>query len=352
MTFVWPEMLLLLLVVPALVAAYFSLLRRRAKHALRYASLTTVKEAIGTSLRMRRHVPPLLFLLALTLMIVAIARPTAMLTLPSHRATVILAVDVSASMRARDVAPSRLAAAKAAVRSFIAEQPLTTRVGIVSFAGTASPVQAPTRNHEEILSALDALELQGGTAVGSGILVSLKMIFPDIRLNLRSSNPRPGRDPYDASHGASLDSDQNAPTPEPKPVPPGSYGSAVIILLTDGQSTRGPDPIESARMAAERGVRIYTVGIGTPSGEIIVGEGWTMRVRLDEESLKQIANETKGEYFYANNATDLTKVYNTLNSKLILEKKATEVSALFTAAAALFALVSATLSICWYSRLH
>jgi Ca-activated chloride channel family protein len=352
MTFLWPEMLVLLLVAPALVAMYIVLLRRRAKDALRYASLTTIKEALGVPQRMRRHIPPLLLLVALTFMLIAIARPMAALPLPSHRGTVILAIDVSASMRAEDVWPSRIGAARAAVRSFLAERPLTTRIGIVSFAAAASLVQPPTSNREEILSALDGLQLQGGTAVGSGILVSLKTIFPDIKLDLRSRTPRPNQAANDASRGVSLDADPDAQRPAPEPVTPGSYGSAVIILLTDGKSTTGPDAIESARMAAERGVRVYTVGIGTPSGEIIVGQGWSMRVRLDEESLKRIASETQGEYFYANNAVDLTKIYSTLNSKLTLEEKKTEVSALFAAVGVVFALLSAALSLWWFNRLR
>jgi Ca-activated chloride channel family protein len=347
MTFLWPEMLSLLLLAPALAAAYAVLLCRRKKHALRYASLAFVKEAMGASQHVRRHLPPLLFLFALTLMIIAIARPAAVVTLASQHKTVILAVDVSVSMRADDVAPSRIEAAKASVRRFVGEQPRTTSVGIVSFAGAAALVRAPTRNREEILSALNALELQMGTAVGSGILESLRTIFPDIKFELPARNSFLGR----PSFGASLDRTPKPQTPAPPPVPAGSYGSAVIILLTDGQSTTGPDPIAAARLAADRGVRVYTVGIGTPSGEIMVGEGWTMRVRLDEESLKRIAAETKGEYFYADNAADLTKIYNTLNSKLVLEKKETEVSALFIAAALLLAVISAALSMQWASRL-
>jgi Ca-activated chloride channel family protein len=352
MTFLWPEMLVLLLVAPALVALYVVLLRRRAKDALRYASLATIKEALGVSQRMRRHLPPLLLLAALTFMLIAVARPMAALPLPSHRGTVILAIDVSASMRAEDVSPSRIGAARAAVRSFLAERPLTTRIGIVSFAAAASLVQPPTSSREEILSALDGLQLQGGTAVGSGILASLNAIFPDIRLDSRGHTARPNQAAFEASRGVSLDADPNADKPAPEPVAPGSYGSAVIILLTDGKSTTGPDAIEAARIAAERGVRVYTVGIGTPNGEIIVGQGWSMRVRLDEESLKQIASETRGEYFYADNAVDLTKIYSTLNSKLTLEKQRTEISALFAALGAVFALLSAALSLYWFNRLR
>ncbi|MDB5762028.1 MAG: von Willebrand factor, type [Herminiimonas sp.] len=350
MIFLWPGMLWMLLAVPAAVAVYVFLLRRKKKLAIRYASLTIVKEAMGASRQRRRHVPPLLFLLALALMIIAVARPATVITLPSQYETIILAIDASGSMRASDIAPSRIAAAQAAAQSFVAEQPGNTRIGVVSFASTASIVQPPTLNHEDILAALDRFQLQHGTAIGSGILVALKLIFPDIEFDLRSSNPRPGG-ARDASRGSSLDQEPKAQTPDFKPVPPGSYTSAAIILLTDGQATTGPDPTEAARMAAERGVRVYTVGVGTTNGEILSGEGWSMRVRLDEDTLKEIASVTKGEYFYAGTATDLTKIYKTLNSRLVMEKKETEITALFTAAAALLALLSGLLSLLWFNRI-
>ncbi|WP_019141144.1 VWA domain-containing protein [Noviherbaspirillum massiliense] len=350
MTFFWPQMLWLLLLVPALVAAYLFLLRRKKKLAIRYASLSIVKEAMGPAQGMRRHVPPLLFLLALTLMIVAIARPAAIVTLPSQYETIILAIDVSGSMRATDVAPSRLGAAQEAVRSFVADQPSNTRIGVVSFAGTASVVQPPTFNREDILAAIDRFQLQRGTAVGSGILVSLKMLFPEIEFDLNASNPRP-ESARESTRGASLDKEPKPQAPDFKPVAPGSYTSAAIILLTDGQTTTGPDPIESAKMAAERGVRVYTVGVGTVNGEVIGMEGWSMRVRLDEDALKSIASETKAEYFYAGTATDLTQIYKTLNSKLVFEKKATEITALFSAAAAVLAALSGLLSLLWFNRI-
>jgi Ca-activated chloride channel family protein len=346
-TFLWPEMLCLLLLVPLAAAAYLLLLRRKKKAAVRYASLSFVKDAMGAGLRFRRHVPPLLFLVALTLMLIAIARPAAIVTLPSQHETVILAMDVSGSMRATDVKPSRIAAAQEAARAFVAEQPKSTRIGVVSFAATASVVQSPTHSREDIVAAIDRFQLQRGTAVGSGILVALKMIFPDAEFDLRSSNPR-----RDATKAAALD--KTAPASKaaaPKPVDPGSYASAAIILLTDGQTTTGPDPIESSRMAADRGVRVYTVGIGTPNGEILGSEGWSMRVRLDESSLKQIASITHGEYFYAGTATDLRKIYTKLNTKLVLEQKEMEISALFAAGAAVIAILSALLSLLWFNRI-
>jgi Ca-activated chloride channel family protein len=309
-----------------------------------------VKEAMGAGQRFRRHVPPLLFLLALIAMIVAVARPAAVVTLPSQRQTIIMAMDVSGSMRATDVQPNRLAAAQAAARAFVADQPSTARIGVVSFAATASVVQPPTQNRDDIIAAIDRFQLQRGTAVGSGILVSLKTIFPDVEFDLRSWNPR-GDSARDSKRGSPLTPGRDQDKVTAKPVTPGSFASAAIILLTDGQTTTGPDPIEAARMAADRGIRVYTVGIGTQAGEIIAAEGWSMRVRLDEETLKTIANLTRGEYFYAGSATDLKKVYEALNTRVAMEKKETEITALVTAVAAVLALAAALLSVLWFNRI-
>jgi Ca-activated chloride channel family protein len=340
MTFLWPELLALLLMVPVLVGLYLLLLRRKKKQALRYASLGMLKEAVGAN-RVRRHLPPLLFLLALIVLIVAIARPTATITLPSAYETIILAMDVSGSMRAADVQPNRIGAAQAAARAFVADQPSSARIGVVSFAATASVVQPPTRNREDILAAIDRFQLQRGTAIGSAILVSLKAIFPDVEFDLRASNPR--GEPRAAPLGKGATD---------KTVAPGSYGSAAIILVSDGQTTTGPNPIEAARMAAERGVRVYTVGIGTVQGEVLGAEGWSMRVRLDEEALKSIASITHGEYFYAgSSSTELKKIYESLNARLSFESKRTEITALVAAAAAALSLLAALLSMLWFNRI-
>ncbi len=352
MTFIWPDLLWALALVPVLVFLYVWLLARRRKAALRYASLTMVKEAMGAGPTIRRHIPPVLFLLALIAMIVATARPAAVVTLPSAHETVILAIDVSGSMRATDVQPNRLAAAQAAAKTFVAEQPRTTRIGVVSFAGTAAVVQAPTLSREDVVAAIDRFQLQRGTAVGSGLLVSLKTILPDVTFDLRSSNPRV--DPAGESRrggAARLDPSRDPAKAPPKPVPPGSYGAAVIILLTDGQTTAGPDPIESARIAADRGVRVYTVGVGTADGQTLGFEGWSFRARLDEEALKTIANITRGEYFYAGTAVDLKKIYQSMSSRIVMEKKETEVTALFAAGAAVIALAAALLSLLWFNRI-
>jgi len=346
MTFLWPSLLWLLLIVPALVAGYFYILRRKQKSALRYASLSMVKEALGAGQTLRRHIPPLLFLVALTTMILAIARPAAVVTLPTQHRTIILAMDVSGSMRATDVQPTRLAASQAAAKAFVADQPSNVRIGVVSFAGTAAVVQMPTQNRDDIVAAIDRFQLQRATAIGSGIIVSLATLFPDAGIDV--SSLLYGRN---ARRGLPFDQSNKSEKPTFKPVPPGSYSSAAIILLTDGQRTTGPDSLEAAKMAADRGVRIFTVGFGTKGGETIGFEGWSMRVRLDEETLKAIASVTRGEYFYAGTANDLKKVYESLNARFLLEKKDMEISALFAAAAAVTALVSGMLSLLWFNRI-
>lgn len=349
MTFEWPLMLWLLLVVPALVLLYWLILRKRQRTAVRYASLGLVQEALGRGRQWRRHVPPLLFLLSLTVMIASISRPVATVYLPLQQDAVILAMDVSGSMRATDVQPNRLQASQAAAKAFLEGLPARTRVGIVSFAATASVVQAPTLSREDLVAAIDRFQLQRGTAIGSGLIVSLATIFPDAGIDVSRliyGNASPTNE-NDAN--APLGS-RDAARPAFTPVEPGSYSSAVVILLTDGQRTTGPDPLEAAKMVADRGVRVYTVGVGTKEGSNIGFEGWSMRVRLDEESLKKIAEMTRGEYFYAGNAVDLKKIYESLNARISMEKRQTEVTALFAALAALLATAAAALSLWWHHR--
>jgi len=345
MQFLWPEFLWLLLAAPLLVLLYLWLLRRKKKLAVRYASLSIVKEAMGRGQSWRRHLPPALFLLALVAMLLAGARPTAVVTLPSQQQTIILAMDVSGSMRATDVQPSRLEAAQAAAKAFLAELPRHVKVGIVAFAGSAQVAQLPTTNREELVTAIDRFQLQRATATGNAIVISLATLFPDQGIEL--SALQGGRD---RPRGFAIDGEKKEKK-EFTPVAPGSYNSAAIIMLTDGQRTTGVDPLDAAKLAADHGVRVYTVGIGTVDGETIGFEGWSMRVRLDEDTLKQIAQKTSAEYFYAGTAQDLKKVYNTLSSKLTVEKKETEISGLFALAAAGLALVSAALSLLWFNRI-
>jgi Ca-activated chloride channel family protein len=342
-------MLGLLFAVPVLVAVYFLLLRRKRKDALRYPDAGLVREALGAGQRLRRHLPPLLLLLALVAAIGAMTRPTAVVTLPTEQRTIILAIDVSLSMSANDVDPNRLAAAQAAAKAFVREQPPDVRVGVVSFAGTASVVQAPTNDREALLAAVDRLQLDRHTAIGSGLILSLATLFPDAGIDLEAAVFGGGISPERAGRGGRSPPDR-APSPAFVPVAPASYNSAAIILLTDGRRTTGPDPLEAATMAADRGVRVFTVGFGTTEGATVNTEGLSIFMRFDEETLKAISTITLGEYFHAGSAADLRRIYQNLNARIVLERKETELTALAAAAAAVLALAAAFLSLLWFNR--
>ena len=343
MHFLWPQFLWLMATLPLLVWLYLWLMRRKKKVTVKFSALAIAREAMGPGQNWRRHLPPALFLLALGLMLLAAARPVAVVSLPSNQQTIILAMDVSGSMRATDVQPSRIVAAQEAAKKFLAELPRHVKVGIVAFAGSAQVAQLPTVNREDLSTAIDRFQLQRATATGNAIVISLATLFPEAGIELQQMGAN-------RSVGRSLNETPKAKQ-EFTPVAPGSYSSAAVIMLTDGQRTTGVDPLEAAKMAADRGVRVYTVGIGTVDGETIGFEGWSMRVRLDEDTLKSIANRTQGEYFYAGTATDLNKVYETLSSRLTVEKMETEISSLLALAAAILALISAGLSVLWFSRI-
>jgi Ca-activated chloride channel family protein len=347
MSFLWPGLLVLLALVPALVALYLWVLRRHKARAVRFASIGLAREAMAGAPQWRRHLPPALFLAALAVALLAIARPTAVVTLPSQQRTIILAIDVSLSMRATDVEPNRLAAAQAAAKAFVSEQPPDLKIGIVSFAGTALLVQKPTSNREDLVAAVDRLQLDRHTAIGSGIIVSLATLFPEEGIDLESmvlgsrESWRIHRPPEK----------KKAAKREMQPVPPGSNGSAAIVLLTDGRRTTGPDPLEAAKMAADRGIRVFTVGFGSPGGGPAMIEGYSIFMMFDEETLKAIAGLTRAEYFHAATAEELKKIYEALSAKFVLAKEDREITALFAALAALLALGSAVLSLFWFNRL-
>ena len=345
MRFLWTELLLLLLLVPALVLLYAYLQRRHKRAAIRFASVALVREAMGGSARWRRHLPPALFLAALVFVILAIARPSAVLTLPSQQRTIIMAIDVSLSMRATDVQPNRLAAAQAAAKAFVQELPSDLRVGIVSFAGTALLVQKPTTNKDELVEALDRLQLDRHTAIGSGIIMSLATLVPEAGIDLESlvlgsrQSWRMHKPPEKKAEKKAL-----------KPVPPASNTSSAIVLLTDGRRTTGPDPLDAARMAADHGIRVFTVGFGSAAGGPAMMDGYSIFMMFDEQTLKAIAQLTEAEYFHASTADELKKVYESLTSKFVLAKEEREVTALATALAALLALAAGALSLLWFNR--
>jgi len=357
-SFQWPLMLWLLLLVPLLVAGYLYLLSRRRRATVRYPSLALIKQA-RPGPGWRRHVPPALMLLAFTFLLLAMARPSAEVSLPSRVATVMLVMDVSGSMRATDVNPSRIMAAQAAAKAYIKEQPRDVRIGIVAFASTALLVQSPTTDHAALNSAIDRFELQRGTAVGSGILVALSTLFPqeDFPINQFNSSNFGGYgrwgsyDFRDRYGGMALGERPHGPPKKHVPVEPGSYKNAVVILLTDGQTNAGYDPVDAARMAGEYGVRVYTVGFGTTRGNIVGFGGFTMRAQLDEDALKKIADMTKARYFHAASAEDLKAVYNVLSRQLVVETREMEITAFFAFLAALAMLVAVGLSLAWYHRI-
>ena len=336
MSFEWPRLLWLLALLPLCVLGHVWLLRRQQTLARTWPGLIgSAQPAAGPLGALNTHLPALLLLAALGCGLFALSRPQAPIVLPSQQQTVMLALDVSLSMRARDVEPDRFTAARGAARAFIQDMPDDVRAGIVAFAGTATLAQRPTSRREDLLAAVDRLEMQRGTATGNALVVALATLFPDHGLDLEAmqfGGARPGA--------------ERPPAARPfKAVEPGSHPSAAIILLSDGRRTTGVDPIAAARLAAERGVRVYTVGIGTVQGGEVDFGGMSMYMRLDEEALKTIAGMTAGEYRYAATAEDLRKVYQGLSSRLVLERRHTELSFALAGLAALLASASAGLSL-------
>ena len=342
MQFLWPLNLWWMLALPALVALYLWLLRRRARQALRLPTLEVVRAAAGPS--WRRHVPPALVALALAVLLLALARPIATVTLPGARTTILLAMDVSLSMRVGDVQPTRMAAAQEAAKAFLAEVPRRIDVGLVTFAGTAHVAQRATADRPSLLAAIDGIQMQRGTAIGSAIVVCLSELFPDHGLDVGQMT----YGPWGGSASRSLDATAKAPRAI-TPVAPGSYGAATIILLSDGRRTTGVDTLEAAKMAADRGVRIHVVGLGTPDGHLASGgEGMAFYLQLDEATLRQVAAMTGGEYHHAASAEALRSVYQELGSQLQFSRRETELTALMAGLAALLLVAGLGLSAWWF----
>jgi len=337
MTFLFPEILWLLLLVPMLVIVYIVIQWRRKKYTLRYSSLLLVKEALGRRRSIRRHIPPILFLIGLMALIASFARPVTTLIMSSQQSTVILAIDVSISMAATDIKPSRLDAAKSAARVFIVNQPKNVRIGVVMFGSTSAIVQVPTIEREALLAAINRLTLQPGTAIGSGILTSLEAIIED-----------PGAKPATDSFDKLI---LSAPKLPPPPLPRGTYAPAIIVLLSDGQSNQGPPPLNVVEQAANRGVRIYTVGLGSPEGAVVQVAGQSILVQLDEDTLQRIAQKTDARYFKAGNEIELQNIYATLGTQLVSKIEKTELTFWFIGIATVLILISAALSLLWLNRL-
>ncbi len=352
LVFIWPWLLLLLLLVPLLIWGYLRIDARQRTTAMRYARLAaatgSAPAADGTATAARRnpgrHVPAVLLLLGITVLLIAVARPQAMVVLPQRTDAIILALDVSGSMRANDVKPDRMTAAQNAAKTFIQDQPGQVKIGVVTMAATAAVAQTPTIKRDDLIAAIDRVKLQNGTALGSGIVIALASLLPDAGIDV--DKVISGRTSF------SMSPEQRAAIERFRPVPPGSNSSAAIVLLTDGESNTGPELLVAAKLAAERGVRVYTVGVGTKQGATLSVDGWSMRVRLDEEALRKVADMTHAEYFRAANAADLKKIYKQLAARMTAGRGRTmEITALLAALGVVLALAAAGYSMLRFNRI-
>jgi Ca-activated chloride channel family protein len=331
MTFQWLVLLAALAVVPLLVLLYVWSQRRRRRSGARYSSLALIRAALPGSARLRRHLPFALLATAVAVVIIGLARPSLVLSVPTNQTTVILTIDVSGSMCSTDIQPTRLQAAEDAAISFVKSQKAETQIGIVAFSGFAAVVQPPTTNQDDLVSAIRSLTTGRRTAIGSGILAAIDAISevdPTVQRSVIAG--RPGV--------------------EPPPVAPGAYAPDVIVLLTDGSSNAGPDPQDAAKQAADRGLRVYTIGFGSVDGgdldpacrqQFIGNEpggggfgggfggggglGGFPR-GIDEDTLKQIASTTGGMYYPASSADELVKVFQNLPTTLITKHEVEEIS--------------------------
>jgi len=335
MSFLWPKMLWFLTFIPLLIAAYLWIQKKKKRFAFRYSSLSLLREAAGKDLVKKRHIPAILILAGLIILIFALARPTATVVLPSFEGLIVLALDNSGSMRAEDVKPTRMEAAKLAAKTFVEQNGGRSKIGVVGFAGTASLVQPPTKDKELIFSAINRLTYQRGTAIGSGILASLNAILEEF--GEKQIVPQP--------YGSS-----SSTPPTPPEEEAASKLPAIIVLLSDGQSNTGPPPLEMADLAAKYGIKVYTVGLGSPEGVVLNFNSFSFRVRLDEETLKKIAEKTGGTYYKADNETNLNEIYANLGRRLTFKPEKTEITALFTAASGVLFLLGMGLSFYWFGR--
>lgn len=334
MSFIWPVMLLLVFLLPVFTVLYALLFARRQRAIARYSNLGLMQQTQARGLELRRHIPVAFFLLSLAILTVALARPQAVISVPRVVGTVILAFDVSGSMGADDLKPTRIEAAKAAAQDFVEHQPRTVEIGVVAFSDSGVSVQAPTSDRDVILAAIKRLTPERGTSLASGIFASLKAIADGSEPPTRFySNQTP------------------APTPSPTPVPKGTYTTGMIVLLTDGENNENPDPLEAAQAAADRGVRIYTVGLGSVTGTDLKIGGFTVHTQLDEAALKQISGLTGGAYYNAANAEDLRKIYENINTQLVIKAEEIEVTSIFAGAGILVLLIGAAFSMLWFKRL-
>ncbi len=332
MSFIWPSLLFLLLIVPLLLWFYFRAQRQRRAFAMNYGSLGVAGST--TKAGARRHIPAFIFFLAITILIVSVARPQAKVSVPKLEGTVMLTFDVSGSMAADDLKPTRMEAAKAAAREFVNKQPSYVAIGVVAFSDAGLLVQPPTTDRAKTLDTISHLTPQRGTSLGNGMLVALNSIVVNA-----------GDPPFLKTSDLA-----NPSAPAPDSVPQGWYPSSAIILLSDGENNQSPDPAKVSDLAANLGVRIYTIGIGKPEGAVINIEGFSIQTQLDETMLKDISTNTGGTYYSAADQEQLSHIYSDLKPKLFIHAEDIEVTAIFAGVGVLFSLLAGALSLLWFGR--
>jgi Ca-activated chloride channel homolog len=340
MSFIWPPMLLLVLAVPLGTVLYQLLERRRRRRIVSFGVLGVAASPAGPGRpgrpgSVRRRLPAALILAGLTILVVALARPQSVVGVPRVEGTVILSFDVSGSMAADDLKPTRMEAAKAAARDFVGRQPPSVRIGVVAFSDSGFSIQVPTNDQSLVLAAINRLVPERGTSIARGILSSVATIAA------ADADPTAG---YYTNRSPE-------PTAEPTPVPKGTYAPAAIVLLTDGENNQLPDPLTAAQTAADRGIRIYTVGIGSAAGSTLEVEGFKVHSQLDESMLRQISDTTGGDYYAADNADALKAIYDTVDTRLVIRPEAMEVTSLFAGAGVVFLLIGGVASLLWLRRL-
>lgn len=340
MSFIWPYALVGLLVIPILIGIYVWMQRRRSRYAVRFASVAMVRQAVGKGPGIRRHIPAAFFLLALTAMIIALARPQAPINVPRNTGTVVLVIDVSGSMQATDVKPNRMEATKEAAQEFVDKQPSGVKMGVVSFSDFGALVQAPTRDKDLVQKAIGRLRPQRGTNIGGGLQTALDAAFEG------SDTPRP-------TAGPSTPNQPGRPvaTPAPNAASDQKAPPTSIVLVSDGESNVGPPALEIAQEAQKAGIKVYTVGIGTKEGVNLSIQGRRVFTRLDEDTLRGIADLTGGRYLSAQSETELSSVYDELAREREFEKEDTEITFGFTAGALILSLIGGVLSLLWFNRL-
>ncbi|HEX7490821.1 MAG TPA: VWA domain-containing protein [Candidatus Limnocylindrales bacterium] len=339
MTFIWPQMLLAVVLVPIGIGLSLFIDGRRRGRLAAYGGLTKAQGETKVG-RIRSRVPAVMVIAGLVLMAVAMARPQAVVPLPKSEGTVILAFDISASMAATDMAPTRMEAAKVAAKDFVDRQPASVTVGVVAFSDSGVSVQAPTSEKDAVLAAIDRLAPAKGTSVAKGIQASLDAI--SVAEAGYASN-----DFYTTATAAP----SVAPTPTPTPVPSGTHASAVIVLLSDGENNENPDPATVAQAAANLGVRIYTVGIGSSAGTTVTVDGFQEFTQLDAPTLQNISSVTGGTYYGATDAQQLLSIYDNLNAQFVIRPQLTEITSILAGLGLLFLLAGALSSFVWLGRL-